>query len=41
MALRRHRSIKTVSTQKVAALRKLRLRNDAEIYAMRQQLESP
>ncbi|PZS89361.1 DNA-binding response regulator [Stenotrophomonas maltophilia] len=41
IALRRHRSIKTVSTQKVAALRKLRLRNDAEIYAMRQQLESP
>ncbi|WP_260678170.1 response regulator transcription factor [Stenotrophomonas maltophilia] len=40
IALRRHRSIKTVSTQKVAALRKLRLRNDAEIYAMRQQLES-
>lgn len=36
----RHRSIKTVSTQKVAALRKLGLRNDAEIYALRRQLEA-
>ena len=40
IAQQRHRSIKTVSTQKKAALRKLGLRNDAEIYAMRQQLES-
>jgi len=39
IALRRHRSIKTVSTQKTSALRKLGLRNDAEIYAMRDQLE--
>lgn len=39
IALRRHRSVKTVSTQKVAALRKLGLRNDVEIYALRQQLE--
>ncbi|TFZ45253.1 response regulator transcription factor [Stenotrophomonas maltophilia] len=35
IALRRHRSVKTVSTQKVSALRKLGVRNDAEIYAMR------
>ncbi|MHC1652286.1 LuxR C-terminal-related transcriptional regulator [Stenotrophomonas maltophilia] len=41
IALRRHRSIKTISTQKVAALRKLGLRNDAEIYAMRRQLAAP
>ncbi|MGE6332518.1 response regulator [Stenotrophomonas sp. NPDC077659] len=40
IALRRHRSIKTVSTQKSAALRKLGLRNDAEIYALRARLES-
>lgn len=40
IALRRHRSIKTVSTQKSAALRKLGLRNDAEIYALRTRLES-
>ncbi|MCF5092002.1 hypothetical protein GIW57_17750 [Stenotrophomonas sp. PA-6-5C] len=40
IALHRHRSVKTVSTQKVAALRKLGLRNDAEIFAMRQQLEA-
>ncbi|MEG0191662.1 MAG: response regulator transcription factor [Stenotrophomonas sp.] len=40
IALHRHRSVKTVSTQKVAALRKLGLRNDAEIFAMRQQLET-
>lgn len=40
IALHRHRSIKTVSTQKIAALRKLGLRNDAEIFAMRQQLEA-
>lgn len=40
IALRRHRSVKTVSTQKVAALRKLGLRNDAEIFAMRQHLEA-
>ncbi|WP_312573978.1 helix-turn-helix domain-containing protein, partial [Staphylococcus saprophyticus] len=33
IAQQRHRSIKTVSTQKKAALRKLGLRNDAEIYA--------
>lgn len=39
IALRRHRSIKTVSTQKIAALRKLGLRSDMEIYAMRQRLE--
>lgn len=39
IAQRRHRSVKTVSTQKVAALRKLGLRNDAEIYALRAQLE--
>lgn len=37
IALRRHRSVKTVSTQKVAALRKLGLRNDVEIYALREQ----
>ncbi|WP_416057569.1 LuxR C-terminal-related transcriptional regulator [Stenotrophomonas maltophilia] len=36
----RHRSIKTVSTQKVSALRKLGLRNDAEIYALRTQMEA-
>ena len=35
IALRRHRSIKTVSTQKVAVLRKLGLRSDVEIYAAR------
>ncbi|HEL2977359.1 TPA: response regulator transcription factor [Stenotrophomonas maltophilia] len=40
IALRRHRSIKTVSTQKTAALRKLGLRNAVEIYAMRRQMES-
>lgn len=40
IALHRHRSIKTVSTQKIAALRKLGLRNDAEVFAMRQQLEA-
>lgn len=40
IALRRHRSVKTVSTQKVAALRKLGLRSAAEIYAMRPQTES-
>lgn len=39
IALQRHRSIKTVSTQKSSALRKLGLRNDAEFYAMRTQLE--
>lgn len=38
IAQRRHRSIKTVSTQKTAALRKLGLRTDVEIYAMRRQL---
>ncbi|MCB7145207.1 response regulator transcription factor [Stenotrophomonas maltophilia] len=38
IALHRHRSVKTVSTQKVAALRKLGLRNDVEIYALRRQL---
>jgi len=41
IALRRHRSIKTVSTQKVAVLRKLGLRSDVEIYALRERLESP
>ena len=40
IALRRHRSIKTVSTQKVAVLRKLGLRSD-EIYALRERMESP
>lgn len=40
IALRRHRSIKTVSTQKISALRKLGLRNDAEVFANRQQLEA-
>lgn len=40
IALQRHRSVKTISTQKTAALRKLGLRNDAEIYAMRRQLEA-
>ncbi|KAF1017143.1 MAG: Transcriptional regulatory protein RcsB [Stenotrophomonas maltophilia] len=40
IALTRHRSLKTISTQKIAALRKLGLRNDAELYAMRQQLEA-
>lgn len=40
IAQRRHRSVKTVSTQKVAALRKLGLRNDAEIYSLRRQLEA-
>lgn len=38
IALRRHRSIKTVSTQKIAALRKLGLRSDIEVYAMRERL---
>ncbi|MCU1072166.1 response regulator transcription factor [Stenotrophomonas maltophilia] len=41
IALRRHRSIKTVSTQKVAVLRKLGLRSDVEIYAPRERLETP
>lgn len=41
IALRRHRSIKTVSTQKVAVLRKLGLRSDVEIYALRERMESP
>lgn len=41
IALRRHRSVKTVSTQKIAALRKLGLRNDAEIYAMRPHASPP
>ncbi|MGG2100780.1 response regulator [Stenotrophomonas sp. NRRL B-14846] len=41
IALRRHRSIKTVSTQKVAVLRKLGLRSDVEIYALRERLETP
>ncbi|AWH25364.1 DNA-binding response regulator [Stenotrophomonas sp. YAU14D1_LEIMI4_1] len=36
----RHRSVKTISTQKVSALRKLGLRNDAEIFAMRRELEA-
>jgi len=40
IAVQRHRSIKTISTQKSAALRKLGLRNDAEIYALRTQLEA-
>ncbi len=40
IALQRHRSIKTVSTQKTSALRKLGLRNDAEIYALRERLET-
>ena len=40
IALRRHRSVKTVSTQKIAALRKLGLRSDAEVYAMRRQGEA-
>ncbi|HDS1037083.1 TPA: response regulator transcription factor [Stenotrophomonas maltophilia] len=40
IAHQRHRSVKTVSTQKVAALRKLGLRNDAEIYALRAQMEA-
>lgn len=40
IALSRHRSIKTVSTQKISALRKLGLRNDAEVYAMRHQMEA-
>lgn len=41
IAQQRHRSVKTVSTQKMAALRKLGLRNDAEVFAMRQELEAP
>ncbi len=41
IAQRRHRSVKTVSTQKVAALRKLGLRNDAEIYALRRPPDAP
>lgn len=40
IAEERHRSLKTISTQKVSALRKLGLRNDAELYAMRHQLEA-
>ncbi|WMJ69174.1 response regulator transcription factor [Stenotrophomonas sp. 24(2023)] len=40
IAIERHRSLKTVSTQKVSALRKLGLRNDVELYAMRHQLEA-
>ncbi|AWH33193.1 MULTISPECIES: response regulator transcription factor [Stenotrophomonas] len=40
IAQHRHRSVKTISTQKVAALRKLGLRNDAEIFAMRRELEA-
>ncbi|EKT4091056.1 MULTISPECIES: response regulator transcription factor [Stenotrophomonas] len=41
IALHRHRSVKTVSTQKIAVLRKLGLRNDAEIYAMRRPQDAP
>jgi len=39
IALRRHRSIKTVSTQKHAAFRKLGLRSDGDLYTHRHQLE--
>lgn len=38
IALRRHRSIKTVSTQKQAAFRKLGLRTDGDLYTLRHQL---
>lgn len=41
IAQRRHRSVKTISTQKVAVLRKLGLRNDAEIYALRRPPDAP
>ncbi len=40
IALQRHRSVKMISTQNVAVLRKLGLRNDAEIYALRAQMEA-
>ncbi|WP_312238197.1 response regulator transcription factor [Stenotrophomonas sp.] len=38
IALRRHRSIKTVSTQKQAAFRKLGLRTDGDLYTLRHEL---
>ncbi|MEG2805750.1 response regulator transcription factor [Stenotrophomonas sp.] len=38
IANQRHRSIKTVSTQKQTALRKLGLRSDGELYMLRHQL---
>ncbi len=41
IAQRRHRSVKTISTQKVAVLRKLGLRNDAEFYALRRPPDAP
>jgi DNA-binding NarL/FixJ family response regulator len=38
IALKRHRSIKTISTQKHAAFRKLGLRSDGDLYTLRHQL---
>ncbi|MCF7750708.1 response regulator transcription factor [Bacillus subtilis subsp. subtilis] len=38
IALHRHRSIKTISTQKHAAFRKLGLRTDRDLYTLRHQL---
>ena len=38
IALHRHRSIKTVSTQKQAAFRKLGLRSDRDLFTLRPQL---
>lgn len=38
IASRRHRSIKTISTQKHAAYRKLGLRTDRDLYTLRHQL---
>lgn len=38
IALHRHRSIKTVSTQKHAAFRKLGLRSDRDLFTLRHQL---
>lgn len=39
IALRRHRSIKTISTQKHSAFRKLGLRSDGDLFTLRHQLE--
>ncbi|MGH8037329.1 MAG: response regulator [Stenotrophomonas sp.] len=38
IALKRHRSIKTISTQKHAAFRKLGLRTDRDLFTLRHQL---
>ncbi len=40
IAIQRHRSIKTISTQKHAAFRKLGLRTDRDLFTLRHQLAS-